>query len=370
MYEFETDSEGNLNLQWADPAADNYIKPGSYDVSCVQAADGYVRSTENQKVTFEADGSTFTGEIGFKSRKNEPITLKVIDSDGNPVPNVVFNMHWNNRDIGDCGSTDETGTYQYSSEYGFSNGTYDFEIKFLPNTYYTSNEKHSITVNDSGLSSGGVLEFTAVKCPEIHVKTVDKFTGEALQGAFYEIKLDGVSYASQAASNESGEYVISASAFAGIAKSRKVSPDSGAVLTVTETRPPSHYNYTPLSDQTYTITKVITAEDRYIEIVFYATPYRDLIVNTSCPAPATITIKTVSTLYKGGGTIQTGAQTGQNGNTDNQVVFEGLSCGTYTLTQHAAGMYGLADVEMTIVISDEDGATVEVTFPDPENAES
>ncbi len=214
--DWTTSSDGSLELQWYDPAGENYIKPGTYSVTEKEPPPGYDRTDESRTLTLmydEATGeATHTGPLVFSNTRSRIITLKKLDPEGNGLAGAVFRIYRDGVVLTDV-TTDATGSFTFDGidGQGVEPGRYVLEEIKAPDGYLIPFE-HTvslyITEDRNNRVQEHVVTFTDSAWPEIHILKQENGTEKRLEGAVFQIKIDGTDFGTFS-TGVSGEILIS-----------------------------------------------------------------------------------------------------------------------------------------------------------------
>lgn len=196
--EYPTNSFGYVELQWTSPGKDNYIEPGTYMVTETKATPGYnLDDNGSQMITLNPDG-THTGPLVFKNSKKPNIQiLKVDGNTGEPIEGAYFSVWKDGKYLGEVGPTSGNGVIEFSdvNGEGLTNGYYEFQEYSVPLPYLLSQEKKGIHVHVDSIDEPNMLvdqiEFKNYEYPTIKIQKLEAGTTTGLDGAVFEVKIDG-----------------------------------------------------------------------------------------------------------------------------------------------------------------------------------
>lgn len=270
-YEFQTDADGILNFQWQDPAQANYVAPGLYYVTELQAPAGYERTTEGQwiELSIDDDGNAVAnGALVFKNNKLHTVRIVKRSADGTQLPGAVFNVYRDGQLISSGLTTGENGelVFDGADHEGIASGYYEFEEVTPPAGYMLpENNRIGIKVDASDPTiMEHVLTVTNYEYPDIVIEKKEKGTDTPLSGAAFEVFIDAQSIG-EFVSNEEGKIVIDYGVYGDY-----LTPDKNSwTVAVREVAPPSGYL---LNDNTLHEFQLRKGE-KLASFVFEDTPY-------------------------------------------------------------------------------------------------
>ena len=200
-------ASGYVDLQWTNPKdTETYIKPGHYKVKeVVPPPGGYNLDDSGERdITFYADG-TYSGQLFFVNTKKPSLKIRKVDGNTNaPLGGAYFNVWKDGEPLGQIGPTDADGYIEFpelddegNQKEGLTNGYYEFQEAIPPEGgYLLTTEKKGVHVNLSTLNHNHELivddiVFENFKFPEIQILKTAAGTGEALDGATFDVFIDG-----------------------------------------------------------------------------------------------------------------------------------------------------------------------------------
>ncbi len=270
-YEFQTDANGILNFQWQDPAQANYIAPGLYYVTELQAPAGYERTMEGQWIELSIDdngNAVASGSLVFKNDKLHTVRIVKLSADGTQLPGAVFNVYRDGQLISSGLTTGANGelVFDGANHEGITSGYYEFEEVTPPAGYMLpENNRIGIKIDASDPTiMEHVLTVTNYEYPDIVIEKKEKGTDTPLSGATFEVFIDAQSIG-EFVSNEEGKVVIDYGAYGDY-----LTPDKNSwTVAVREIAPPSGYL---LNDNTLHELQIRKGE-KLASFVFEDTPY-------------------------------------------------------------------------------------------------
>ena len=208
-----TDASGSIQLQWADPSADNYIAPGSYTVTEKKPPTGYTKSDEAYHLVLMFNEvtkvQTHSGPITFENEKQHKIIIKKTNG-RTPLAGAKFEIYKDDKLVA-TKTTDGSGTITFAGTdgKGLENGWYHIvEVEAPPGYQIPFIHSKDIHIDSSDLSVvEHELNFSNNTYPEILIKKVDE-NGRPLAGATFEIMIDGTKFANDVTTGPDGTIVI------------------------------------------------------------------------------------------------------------------------------------------------------------------
>ena len=208
-----TDASGSIQLQWADPSADNYIAPGSYTVTEKTPPTGYTKSDEAYHLVLMFNEvtkvQTHSGPITFENEKQHKIIIKKTNG-RTPLAGAKFEIYKDDKLVA-TKTTDGSGTITFAGTdgKGLENGWYHIvEVEAPPGYQIPFIHSKDIHIDSSDLSVvEHELNFSNNTYPEILIKKVDE-NGRPLAGATFEIMIDGTKFANDVTTGPDGTIVI------------------------------------------------------------------------------------------------------------------------------------------------------------------
>lgn len=202
--DFLTDESGNLNLNWWDPTAENYICPGEYTVTQKSAPKGYSDTTESRSITLSYDPETklaeSSGPLTFMNGKFHFLKILKVGN-GDNLDGAVFNVYKNDQLIGSV-QTDKNGEAEFKGENGLDNGYYEIEEIHAPNGFIlpkTDARTAGVNIDTSDTDTyEHTLSVTNYQYPTIVIEKKAAGTDTGLDGAVFEVTIDGVAFTTEA----------------------------------------------------------------------------------------------------------------------------------------------------------------------------
>ncbi len=217
-YEVVTGSSGRGEIE--------NVKYGTYDITEVQAPEGYLINTEKKQITIDTKDNGKTIEI---SAPNQVIKgkIQIVKIDANdeekPIEGAVFELY----KVSDLNkplaklTTDKDG-FAYTEELRY--GDYVLKEVDAPEDYYISDKLYPVSIRENGKV---VVQYIVNKPVEfrLQVLKVDGETQKPLEGAHFQIHQDGkpVEFTYQA-----GSQIVKETTF--------ISDKNGLILLPTELR--------------------------------------------------------------------------------------------------------------------------------------
>lgn len=201
--DYACDENGNLDLQWTDPAGANYLKPGTYKVTEKIPPYGYELTTESYFLTLKIEVDPETGErvatsngpIVFKNYQKHGIIVQKVAADSSPLPGAVFDIYKNGAKISSATTgPDGSFTFDGMDGKGLETGYYSFREVQAPDGFllpYVREQGVWIDTENDHDDVVHTITFTNYVWPEIVIKKQDKDSGRGLADAIFEVKIDG-----------------------------------------------------------------------------------------------------------------------------------------------------------------------------------
>lgn len=212
-----TDENGTLELQWTDPAGENYLEPGEYTVTEKIAPPGYELNTEAQNLRLwieDVDGvptPKHSGPITFENKPLHSVIIQKVDESGNGLPGAVFDIYLNGAKV-DSATTGADGTFTYAGTdgNGLQSGTWGFEEVKAPDGYLLPYIKYQSVTVDATNDDVRVhkLSFINYTYPEIVIKKVAAGEETPLAGAVFEVMIDGTNIGTYGPTGPDGTIII------------------------------------------------------------------------------------------------------------------------------------------------------------------
>ena len=212
-----TDENGTLELQWTDPAGDNYLEPGEYTVTEKIAPPGFELNTEAQNLRLwieDVDGvptPMHSGPITFENKPLHSIIIQKVDESGQGLPGAVFNVYLNGAKV-DSITTGPDGTFTYAGTdgNGLQSGTWGFEEVQAPDGYLLPYNKYQSVTIDAINDDVRVHQLTFINYtyPEIVIKKVSAGEEQPLAGAVFEVMIDGTNIGTYGPTGPDGTIII------------------------------------------------------------------------------------------------------------------------------------------------------------------
>ena len=281
--DFVTDENGELQLQWTDPAGENYIQPGEYTVTEKIAPPGYELSDEAQNLRLwikDVNGvptPMSSGPITFVNLPKHSVIIQKVDESGNGLPGAVFEVYFNGALI-DTITTGADGTFTYAGTdgNGLEFGTYDFVEVKAPDGYLLPYRTcQSITINPE-IDEVRVHQLTFVNYtyPEIVIQKVSAGEEQPLAGAVFEVMIDGTNLGTFGPTGPDGTIIINHDVYGKFLTNDK--QDTWTVQ-VREVEAPAGY----LLDSTDWQTAEISRGTKLAPFVFTDTKYPEIVIRKS-----------------------------------------------------------------------------------------
>jgi len=197
--QFQTDIAGNLPIQWKNPNADFYIAPGQYTVTEEVPPDGYAKTDEEYHLVLKyspADSIYWhSGNIVFKNNPLRSIILRKVDGSGNPLEGAVFEIYRDGQFL-ETRETGPDGTIVYDGKdgKGLEDGYYEFKEITPPDGYFLPARTVQGVLIDSSVQhdvSPVTITFTNWDWAEIKIQKFETGTTTPLEGATFEVMIDG-----------------------------------------------------------------------------------------------------------------------------------------------------------------------------------
>ncbi len=200
----DCDESGVLELQWVEPDQPNYIKPGEYAVTELTPPPGCKKTDEVKNIKFwveEIDGADVgmhSGPLTFVNSRGKTIIVEKA-SNGEPLPNAVFEIYQNG-ELLDTFTTGPDGTYTYDGpdglglEPGYFYTVYEVEP---PDGYLLptreEDRKREVFIPEGDTDASPIqFHFENYKYPDIKIRKCITGTEIGLDGAVFELRIDGV----------------------------------------------------------------------------------------------------------------------------------------------------------------------------------
>ena len=279
-YDYTTNENGELEVQWSNPTKPFYLPPGVYTVREKVAPAGYELSDETQQLTLDEDGIHHTGPLVFRNKAFHTVILEKRDDSGNPLEGASFDIYKNGTKVS-SGTTGPDGKIVYAGPIGkgVDTGVYAFYETQAPAGYLLPYERwHQVFVNvddpesannDDGIYTH-VLTATNFKEPEIVLKKVNMLTGEGAAGACFEVLIDGTLLGRYGPTGRDGTIIIKGSDYRGHLSQ---SADSWTV-TVKEVQAPDGYFLDDENVQTVEMKK----GQELAPFIFRNMPYPEIVI--------------------------------------------------------------------------------------------
>ena len=224
-YNYTTNENGELEVQWSDPTKPFYLTPGVYTVREKVPPTGYELSDETQQLTLSEDGIHHTGPLVFRNKQLHTVVLVKRDESGNPLEGAAFDIYKNGTKVG-SGTTGPDGKIVYAGPTGkgVDTGVYAFYETQAPAGYLLPYQRwHQVFVDvddpESASNNDGVYTHTLTATnfaePEIVLKKVNRLTGEGVAGAIFEVSIDGTLLGRYGPTGPDGTIVITGSDYRG-----------------------------------------------------------------------------------------------------------------------------------------------------------
>lgn len=347
---YTTDALGVIPLQWTDPAAPNYLAPGTYMVTEVVPPPGYnLDDTGPKTLTLNEDGTSVGGPLVFVNTRKP--TLKILKRDGLTgagVEGVYFKVWKDGQYLGVIGPTGGNGTIDFRGGTnqtpepigGLENGTYRFQEHAAAPGYIPSDEIQEIEID---IQTGGdhilavdQVVFTNFPYPEIEILKLDAETGEPVPNTTFRVLINGEVFREAVQTGPDGKVLFTYDQYGRFLEAPDAPPEDQWTITVTETSPADKYNRDKQDNNDYTLTQPLKLGEKLEPFVFKDVSYRSVMVikkdaETTFPlAGAQFTLTCVA--REDGGDP---AGVKREGTTDQagQVLFEDLPNGTYELRE-------------------------------------
>ena len=368
--QFETEADGTIT--YAGPNG-NGIESGLYEIIERKAPDGYLLPYDvlhSIYVNAEALNDPSPYEIvAVNYQYPEIIIKKVANGTDEPVAGAYFNVKINGRDFGQVGPTGADGTIvlNYDDYKDFldpeeKSWTVEVQEAVAPDGYLLDDDGWKSATFSRGQATVPFV-FSDTKYPSIKILKRDKETQEPLQGATFNVWVDG---------HDIGDFTTNATGYVEITYE-----DYGRFLNeenwghwgiiVQEIGVPDNYNKDKQEDSgDYTKTGVLEFGAKTIEFEFEDTSYRDIKVtkkdaDTDWPlAGAEFTLESVSLDDPNeGGSVKRSLTTDATG----FVIFEDVPNGTYKLWESVPPKgYESNDEVKTIVVTSDDEPVIEFEY--------
>ena len=194
------DASGSLNVQWSDPNAASYIKPGEYTVTETVAPAGYEKTDEAKHLSLkleEIDGewvATSSGPLVFENNKKHEIIIQKVSTDSKPLAGAYFDLYRNGAKVTSLGPTGNDGTITYNGNGdGVASGYYEIVETQAPAGYlipWIHSQSFFVNAEDTDTTSQKVT-FMDAEYPEIIIRKYAKGKTDVLAGAKFEVQIDG-----------------------------------------------------------------------------------------------------------------------------------------------------------------------------------
>lgn len=198
-HQWTTDASGNLDIQWSDESElDTYVPPGQYTVTEIQPPQGYVLDTNSQHLVLEYDKTTgvtnFPGPLVFRNYKEDSIMVTKIDGEGTKLDGAFFSVYFNGSYLTDIGPTvNGEISFNGADGNGCQPGYYEFKEITAPGGHLIGeNCVKGVWVHPDDVGSQNHrLVFVNFQYPEIVISKTENGTTIPLEGAVFEIMIDG-----------------------------------------------------------------------------------------------------------------------------------------------------------------------------------
>lgn len=201
-YEIQSDKNGNVYIQWTEQDADGYIPPGAYTVTEIQAPPGYELDDQQSRhlelfynpTTRKAWSS---GNLIFRNMPKRSFKIMKVSEDGTGLSGAVFEIYHDGRLMGSV-TSGPTGEVEYAGDgNGVEWGTWEIvEVKPPDGYLLPVRNRQSIYIEKNAVDSYQepfIFTFVDYQYPEILIEKFVKGTGEVLEGATFEVKIDETS---------------------------------------------------------------------------------------------------------------------------------------------------------------------------------
>ena len=190
--ERESQSNGEIPIQWVSPDLPNYIPPGHYTIREIKAPAGYRPVDETRHIDLYENGDC-SGDLIFVNEKFRTIKLIKQDSSGKGLEGAVFKVERDGQDLGSV-TTGPDGSVVLEGENGTGvlPGLYTFTETNAPAGYLLpANPVHNLWLFDEGDTvEQYVLAVTNYQYPDIEIEKISRETGKGLAGATFEVRIN------------------------------------------------------------------------------------------------------------------------------------------------------------------------------------
>ena len=345
--EATTDENGEIFIE--------HLEAGSYKVTEIRVPGNYILNDVPQTVTLEPNK---TSTLEFFNQQRPGLLIQKVDTDGNGIEGVKFNVKV--KDGSDIGTftTDENGEIFIPD---LDAGWYTVTETFVPNRYILDPTPHDVLLEE-GASGDGKAYYTLrlenLKTPELTIYKKDSIVGGPVEGAKFQIWYAGDGEAAGSLedlgiyySDENGQINL------GKTENDRLKP---GWYKVTELEAPDGYQIKDPATQT-----IYLAGDDVKSLTFENTPLSAIIVLkkdsvNGNPVPGcTFQLRYLGGTSGTGGTVIGQKTTGTNGS----VIWTQLEAGTYIVEEiEAADGYNIVTAAQTVYISGKDQDVITVEF--------
>lgn len=277
-----TDNEGNLNIQWGRPSeSDTYVEPGEFTVTEKTPPPGYDNTTEARHLVLEYDETTgeqrMSGPLVFENDKLTIIEFRKVSSEGFPLPGATIEIY---KDT-ELYAKEVTGAngeiiVQGPDGKGVHEGTYLFVETEAPEGYLLPArnwvEVH-IDPADEDQQSPVIVTMVNYKNPEIVIVKYENGTLSPLQGAEFEVMIDGA-ILGKFKTNAEGKIIINSDVYGKFLRDKGDYAKGHWTVSVRETSAPDGY----LIDDTQWQTAELWEGEKLKEFTFEDTPYPEILI--------------------------------------------------------------------------------------------
>ena len=345
--EATTDENGEIFIE--------HLEAGSYKVTEIRVPGNYILNDVPQTVTLEPNK---TSTLEFFNQQRPGLLIQKVDTDGNGIEGVKFNVKV--KDGSDIGTftTDENGEIFIPD---LDAGWYTVTETFVPNRYILDPTPHDVLLEE-GASGDGKAYYTLrlenLKTPELTIYKKDSIVGGPVEGAKFQIWYAGDGEAAGSLedlgiyySDENGQINL------GKTENDRLKP---GWYKVTELEAPDGYQIKDPATQT-----IYLAGDDVKSLTFENTPLSAIIVlkkdsvNGNPVHGCTFQLRYLGGTSGTGGTVIGQKTTGTNGS----VIWTQLEAGTYIVEEiEAADGYNIVTAAQTVYISGKDQDVITVEF--------
>lgn len=345
--EATTDESGEIFIE--------HLEAGSYKVTEIRVPGNYILNDVPQTVTLEPNK---TATLEFFNQQRPGLLIQKVDTEGNGIEGVKFNVKV--KDGSDIGTftTDENGEIFIPD---LDAGWYTVTETFVPDRYILAPTPHDVLLEE-GASGDGKAYYTLrlenLKTPELTIYKVDSIVGGPVEGAKFQIWYAGNGEAAGSL-EDLGFYYSDENGQINLGKTSTDRLKEGWYK-VKEIEAPDGYQIKDPAEQT-----IYLAGDDVKSLTFENTPLSAIIVLkkdsvNGNPVPGcTFQLRYLGGTSGTGGTVIGQKTTGTNGS----VIWTQLEAGTYIVEEiEAADGYNIVTAAQTVYISGKDQDVITVEF--------